>query len=143
MKNIKEKIVNAVKNNVIFILVISCMIIFSLTNKITIVNGSSMYPTLKTGQIVLVSKIMKPNDKDIIILDTTKASNWDKPDAKYIIKRYYKEDSTDGNYYVLGDNYSNSYDSRYVGQFDKSCYIGKVYFITNLNISNILGGIIN
>lgn len=50
----------------------------------SVIRGNSMYPTLKSGQFVLISRIKRePKHGDIVLLHTS--LNGDKP--KYIIKR--------------------------------------------------------
>ena len=137
----------------------------------TIVNGSSMSPTLESADKLLIDKIFyKVGDLkryDIIVFDYHHSSVYIKriiglPGEKvtisegkvYIDGKLLKDDplsadimsysgmAKDGislgenEYFVLGDNRNNSYDSRYeqVGIVNKSSIIGKVW----IRISPIL-----
>lgn len=91
---------------------------------VTSVDGRSMDPTLKDGDLLLVSFTATPKDGDMIILDASCMEEWEYSTTQ-IVKRYYAEYSTDG-YYVLGDNADVSYDSRQFGEFDKECFVGVV-----------------
>lgn len=121
------------------------------------VNGSSMYPTLKNGDLMILNKIGYSfgsiNRFDIVVIDT---------DNSYLIKRviglpgeevkyednelyinnekieepFLKDQVTndlvvnlkDDCYFVLGDNRVNSRDSRDFGCFDRSKIRGKASF---------------
>lgn len=137
----------------------------------TIVNGSSMSPTLESADKLLIDKIFYKVGElkryDIIVFDYHHSSVYIKriiglPGEKvtisegkvYIDGKLLKDDplsadimsysgmAKDGislgenEYFVLGDNRNNSYDSRYeqVGIVNKSSIIGKVW----IRISPIL-----
>ena len=137
----------------------------------TIVNGSSMSPTLESADKLLIDKIIYKVGElkryDIIVFDYHHSSVYIKriiglPGEKvtisegkvYIDGKLLKDDplsadimsysgiAKDGivlgenEYFVLGDNRNNSYDSRYeqVGIVNKSSIIGKVW----IRISPIL-----
>jgi nickel-type superoxide dismutase maturation protease len=85
------------------------------------INGHSMEPTLKENQIVLASTLpysfSKPKIGDIIALK-------DPRDEKILIKRITKiENKT---YFVMGDNMSDSTDSRQFGMIKRDQIIGKI-----------------
>ena len=107
---------------IIFIL----LLIIIVSPEIQCVSGKSMQPTLHDGELLVVSKYITPKDGDIVIIDTSKVPNYEQ-DSEHIIKRYYEALSTDG-YYVLGDNASCSYDSRYFGEIPKEAVEGVVLY---------------
>lgn len=114
------------KKIIFFLIIVIALLVLSSRYDIQTVSGNSMNPTLKDGDIILVDLNKTPEDGDILTIDAYKSSNWDQ-DSNYIIKRYYADYSTNG-YYVMGDNSEVSYDSRYVGEFDKDSLNGVVVF---------------
>lgn len=99
-------------------------IIALLKFRIIQVNGQSMCPTLKDGQICIALNTAKIKDGDIIVLNT---KNEDIP-ADYIIKRYYEDKSDNESVFVQGDNTNNSLDSRIYGNFDRKNIVCKLIF---------------
>lgn len=87
------------------------------------IHGSSMFPTLKPGQDVLVFHwayiFTEPKKGDIVVI---------KKNDTAIVKRI-GQITSDRNIFVQGDNADESTDSRSFGPIDKSEIIGKVIFI--------------
>lgn len=115
---------------IVLVLAVMILITFGLTET----SGTSMEPTFKDGDILLVNCKVTPKDGDVLILDTSDMDGWENS-ANQIVKRYYAKHSQDG-YYVLGDNADHSYDSRYCGEIDKERLIGVV--VCNLSKDGIL-----
>lgn len=142
------KFSNKIVTIVLCILALIIGITFNIKYQIIIVSGDSMLPSLKSGNLVLIDKrseeinyndiIVFKNDetniKRIIALpgDLIELSN------KHIfvngvqIKPYTYDGENkiyqlgEDEYFVLGDNYLNSYDSRDYGPIQKVTIIGKV-----------------
>lgn len=131
---------------VFFVLVITIIHTFFIT--IFIVDGRSMYPTLKDHQILLVNKIstlmMAPKKGDIVIMQfpgDTKRRIFVKRviGAPGDIFQANREDEhglitskdiqiSNGEYYVLGDNRPESGDSRIWGSVPREYIIGSVFY---------------
>lgn len=144
------KFSNKIVTIILCILALIIGITFNIKYQIIIVSGDSMLPSLKSGNLVLIDKrseeinyndiIVFKNDetniKRIIALpgDSIELSN------KHIfvngvhIKPYTYDGENkiyqleEDEYFVLGDNYLNSYDSRDYGPIKKATIIGKVIF---------------
>lgn len=76
--------------------------------EIFVIKGNSMLPTLKSGDCVVFNPELKPNAGDIILFHHPFIQNLK------VVKRI-SEISAEGNYIVLGDNPSESTDSRSYG----------------------------
>lgn len=89
--------------------------------KLMSVRGQSMSPYLNEGALLLVSYIpllfSKAKVGDVVVLK-------DPRDNRKIIKRVSKVEN--GRYFVLGDNVSESTDSRHFGYVDKQRLIAKM-----------------
>lgn len=106
----------------IFLFFAFVIIFISLQFRVIIVDGNSMNPTLKNGDIGIVHITQDIKDKDIIMLDTADAGIG----ADIIIKRYVDNLSTTSEVYVLGDNTENSKDSADFGRLSRSSVIGNL-----------------
>lgn len=132
------------------ILTIILLIFFNVRFRFVKVDGESMYPKLSDGQLVLINKNCKDIDvEDIIVFKTNdgysiKRVIATKGDIVTLLDNYvyinevrispytyegitpvtYNLDSDE--YFVVGDNYLVSYDSRDYGPIQKSSIIGKV-----------------
>lgn len=86
-----------------------------------VINGHSMEPTIKENQTVIVSAIpyllRTPKINDIIAIESP-------VEEKILIKRITKMNHN--NYFVAGDNQSDSTDSRKFGMIGRDQIIGKV-----------------
>ncbi len=84
-----------------------------------------MYPTITEGSIVFISFIkylyLCPKIGDIVVIKT------DKVDDIILIKRI--SNIKKNEYYVLGDNLNDSFDSRKFGYIKKHDILGKVLFV--------------
>lgn len=84
------------------------------------IEGNSMNPTFKSGDSVLVNRFSyffnKPKIGDLVVLKR----------EKYIIKRIAR--IKDNRVFIVGDNKSESTDSRSFGWLNKELIIGKVMF---------------
>ena len=83
-----------------------------------------MEPTLKDGSMVLVSStpywFKNPRINDIVLFQDTKSE-------KLLIKRI--KAIKNSRYLLLGDNTSDSIDSRKLGWIEKKNIVGKVIYI--------------
>ena len=89
-----------------------------LKYKLLMVSGSSMYPTLKEGDVLLVDKRAELEEDQIVILKDPQNSK------KVLVKRIIVLDSEYA--WVEGDNNGNSRDSRDFGEVSRTNIIGKV-----------------
>lgn len=85
------------------------------------ISGSSMSPTLSSGQIVLVNRLAylfkNPQKGEIVAAK-------DPRDGKILLKRISRIEA--GKYFLVGDNPAHSTDSRTFGMIGKREIIGKV-----------------
>ena len=139
------------KKNIFMIISLILMVIFVLNFKLIFVDGQSMAPTLKNNQIMLINKnIEKYNKNNIIVFDTKEydvcvkriiATGGDNVQLNngciYVngikISPYNCDETLKTNYklekdqyFVIGDNYNASIDSRAYGPIDESDIIGEV-----------------
>lgn len=139
---------------IIFCISVSFLIIFSLYFRICVVSGSSMNPTLKNGEKLVIQKsknikrnqiiVFKDYEKNYMLIKRVIAKEGDhlkiKNDKVFlngeILKEsYIKEKCFEGDidlfipkgeFFVMGDNRNNSRDSRSFGCVNKSQIIGFV-----------------
>jgi len=88
-------------------------------HKIFRVEGDSMLPILKNGDLVLINLDTEPRIGDIVL-----AAHPFKKSVK-IIKRI-NEITTENRYFLVGDNQGESTDSRIFGTIAKNDILGKV-----------------
>ena len=124
------------------------------------VDGDSMYPTLKNGQILILNKLDKEYERmEIVVFDykgerlikrviglpgDTVEYKYNKlyVNGKEVIETFEHKDTDDFKlsdidveiipddyYFVVGDNRSNSKDSRIIGLIHKNQIMGKTNFI--------------
>jgi signal peptidase I len=142
------------------VIIVTVVIIRTFVATPVIVNGSSMYPTLKNGQLLLLKKYDRSYKRfDIVVLDYKdeklikriiglpgEAIRY-KAGELYINDKIIKDKFSsittnfksteitdgiipDGYYLVLGDNRTNSVDSRVIGLINKDDING----VTNLSL---------
>lgn len=111
---------------IVFTLLAFALIAVTGTFSIQGVDGNFMNPAFSSGDYIFVMRNTAQKDGDVVILDKSKISRYTQK-SEHIIKRYYAEKSKT-RYYVLGDNPSVSYDSRYFGEVEKESYEGYVVF---------------
>ena len=99
-------------------------ILFLFKIRIIMVNGQSMYPTLKDKQICVAWNTDKINDGDVVVVDV---KNTNLP-TSYIVKRFYEDKSNEHLIWVEGDNKTNSLDSRSFGPLERNKVMCKVIF---------------
>lgn len=92
------------------------LIALNATTKLGITIGPSMEPTLHTGDCLIMARWIEPQVGDIVIAQVPGWSN----------KKYCKRvaDIQDGQYYLLGDNYDISLDSRCFGTVGREDILG-------------------
>ena len=119
-----------------------------------IVNGESMMPTLKGGELMLLNKRAKINRFDVVVVDigTEKLIkrviampgesitcengiiyvNDKRQDEEYsqgVTPDFDKVQLEDDEYFVLGDNRENSLDSQELGPFKSAVVKGTTHFV--------------
>ena len=87
--------------------------------EIFLVEGDSMFPTLKDGDFVLINPHVEPKAGDIVL-----ARHPFKKSVK-IVKRI-REIATEGSFFLIGDNLPESTDSRSFGAINRKDILGKV-----------------
>lgn len=94
------------------------------------VKGYSMYPTYSSGDTILATRIFTSvNENDIVICIHA---------GEFVIKRV-KKIEKNGEIFLMGDNPSNSEDSRTYGPVPISSIYGKVLFYKDPTLSFIRG----
>lgn len=83
------------------------------------VEGDSMFPILKNGDLVLINPDFEPKSGDIVLADHPYQK------SVKIIKRI-KEITAENRYFLIGDNVKESTDSRSFGTIAKDNIIGKI-----------------
>lgn len=79
------------------------------------VEGHSMEPSLKEGQIIYATPLLRAKKGDIVIA---------RPEGREIIKRV--SQVSPRHLFLAGDNTDHSRDSRIFGEVEKSKIVGKV-----------------
>ena len=136
--------------NILLIVVLVLGILFALMFKVVKVEGDSMYPKLSDGQLVLISKnydtinkndivvfktdngyaikrvIAVPTDEIVLDQDTIYLNGVKLSPYTYDGEQKTSYTLNESQYFVVGDNYKVSYDSRDFGPIDSSKIIGKL-----------------
>lgn len=115
------------KKSKLFIICFGIFVIISIyivnLYDIFVIDGDSMAPTLKDGDVVIIKRTKEIQDSDIVVIETEGV--YSDIGYKYIIKRYNESKSNKG-MYVVGDNEKNSIDSRDFGEIPYYMLEGKV-----------------
>lgn len=116
---------NVVKRVLITILI--CLLILAASGfRFGVCDGTSMEPTIKNGDIVGCIDAWNIKPGDIIIFKTPEWEKW--PRNMWMWQK--RVDHINKNeFWVLGDNVEESYDSRHFGYINKSSIHKKVIFI--------------
>lgn len=136
--------------NILLIVVLLLGILFALMFKVVKVEGDSMYPKLLDGQLVLISKnydtinkndivvfktddgyaikrvIAVPTDEIVLDQNTVYLNGVKLSPYTYDGEQKMSYTLSESQYFVVGDNYKVSYDSRDFGPIDSSKIIGKL-----------------
>jgi len=86
--------------------------------KIFKIAESSMEPTLRSGDFVLVNTLARPKVGDVIVARH--------PTEEKLLTKRVAEISSPTKIFVLGDNAAQSQDSRHFGEIDRELVVGKV-----------------
>ncbi|MEW5806735.1 MAG: signal peptidase I [Acidobacteriota bacterium] len=126
---LKNEKMNAFLKNLLIVYALLSIIVYMVTGFIAQpfkINGNSMFPTIRNGDLVLISKVSllsgkRPATGDIVAF-------FDPADGKRILIKRVKEDCGQG-YFVMGDNAESSIDSRVFGTVSGDRIIGKAIII--------------
>ena len=94
-------------------------LVFSGSRHKYVCEGTSMNPTLKDGEVVLVDRKAKIETGDIVVAKHPLEKNSE------IVKRVERINER-GHYFLVGDNLEDSNDSRHFGAVTKEYIKGKV-----------------
>ena len=154
----KEKTIKTIKELLPYIITIIIVLLFKQFLYAPVrVNGDSMYSTLRNKDIMILDKInYRFNDIkrfDIVVVDADYEllikrviglpgeeisfidnklyvnGNYVKQNFKYKKTEDFSYKVPKGEYYVMGDNRTNSLDSRYFGSFSKKDILGKTNYV--------------
>lgn len=136
--------------NILLVVVLLLGILFALLFKVVKVDGDSMYPKLSDGQLVLISRnydsinkndiivfktddgyaikrvIAVPTDEIVLDQNTVYLNGVKLSPYTYDGEQKMSYMLSESQYFVVGDNYRVSYDSRDFGPIDSSQIIGKL-----------------
>lgn len=113
----------SIKPIVIGLFIIGLLIYANLNYKLAKTNGLSMYPTIESGETLVIAIHQQPKVGDIVSVRI----NYEFGNtSEYIVKRVTAIEN--GEMYLLGDNPEVSYDSRFYGYVPLEMLDGVVVF---------------
>ncbi len=99
-----------------------CVILLQVVFGVAKVEGNSMEPVIQNGNKVIFYRLDRSyGEGDVVIADTP---------AGEVVKRIKRTEN--GEIYLMGDNLSQSIDSRQFGTIDEDDVIGKVIYVLDL-----------
>ena len=107
---------------ILIIAVVAIILIYSFP--IVYICGNSMYPTYKDGEKILSTRLFFPDNLkvgDVVIFIPPSKTH---DEVQFVIKRV-QHINDNGKFFLVGDNFDGSYDSRDYGYVDKSHLISK------------------
>ncbi len=112
----------------IIILVVLLALFIYLSFTIVKIEGISMYPTFRDGQLVFATRFFNRRRCKVGGVYVVYLCDEDNGKPHYIIKRLHRVSQINDKtfYYFLGDNYAHSYDSRQCGYFTPDKVIARV-----------------
>lgn len=106
----------------ILLAILILIVLFFVFFQFVVVRGNSMYPTLKDGQVLVLKRTKRINEGDIVVATSTKCP---KTMIKRVVSIRVGMDSS-LEYFLVGDNFKHSLDSRAFGWIPHNEIEGKI-----------------